>query len=376
MDALPINPSTQPYTLGHGLHAAGANWTSLTNPYPLCANSDSRASSPSTSKHAGHFPPSVNTASSSSLTRLRSEPERLLTTRKRYQSPPESEPVAAPRRRTVDEISDTVYEVPTDDNDSDRRPVYPVHVHVVNVLCPHPECWAPSVVEEPGASPSRVYHCAYVDPRTGVACASDFKRRGCIDRHASSHSGRESKAVASGYLTPALARRLIWETINLVETSNWSCLQTTLTSSINLEEDEKAAKRAVEAEFDLKVLREQTAAIRAQIIRYGDEERAHPQSGPYNPINAVDLSNASQFSRLMIKRASTFERYYCSHRRCDADFTRVDALIRHERSCHKSKAGTNSAARAEAGPLGRGDSGPVQRQSAEAEDDWISSTSS
>lgn len=186
------------------------------------------------------------------------------------------------------------------------------------------------------------------------------------------------QAVASGYLAPGLARRLLWETINLVETSNWACLRTTPTSLTSQEDEDNEARRAVESEFDLAVLQDQTAAVRVQLLNHGLEERAHPPSGPYVPINAVDLSHSQQFSRLLMKRALTFERYCCSHRKCDADFTRVDALIRHERTCHKSKGKTSSAAHTESGAAAlRGvDSARGRRRSAEVEDDWLSGISS
>lgn len=182
--------------------------------------------------------------------------------------------------------------------------------------------------------------------------------------------------MASGYLAPGLARRLLWETINLVETSNWTCLRTTLTSSTSQEEDDTEARRVIEAEFDLTVLQEQTAAVRGQLLTYGLAEHAHRPSGPYAPINAVDLSNMQQFYRLMMKRASTFERYYCTHRKCDADFTRVDALLRHERSCQKSKTRVDNSARADASLLRGGNSLRAERQSADAEEDWMSGISS
>ncbi|KAG8990480.1 hypothetical protein FRB94_013358 [Tulasnella sp. JGI-2019a] len=264
---------------------------------------------------------------SSSVSLSDCETARPPTIRKRRQSPHgTANVIRAPRGRPItDSIGD--------------RLTYPEHVHIVNIICPHPACWAPSIVEEPGSPPKQVYRCTYIEPTTGVACGSEFKRRGCIDRHSSSHSGRESKAVTSEYLAPGLARRLLWETVNLVETSNWSCLHPASSSPTAphdaIAEQGDIAKLTVETEFNLTVLQEQAAAVRTQLINYGREERAGPPSIPSAAIAAVDLSHLQEFARLTLKRASTFERYYCAHRRCEADFTRVDALIRHERTCHK-----------------------------------------
>ncbi len=67
------------------------------------------------------------------------------------------------------------------------------------------------------------------------------------------------------------------------------------------------------------------------------------------PIVPVDLSQVTVFQRLAMKRAWTFERYFCPERSCDVDFTRLDALLRHCHNSHgeskkKSKAVGNSGA--------------------------------
>lgn len=68
------------------------------------------------------------------------------------------------------------------------------HVHITNIPCPHPSCTAPVLEEDPESQTSHmVYKCAHVDPRTGKTCVSVFKRRGCRDRHVSSHAGCEAQ---------------------------------------------------------------------------------------------------------------------------------------------------------------------------------------
>ncbi|KAG8844969.1 hypothetical protein FRB96_002769 [Tulasnella sp. 330] len=316
VDAQLVDPSTGAHAPGYSSLAVGAGWTTYhTNPYGLYPSSNTGTPSSSISQHADLSPPSLNTSFSPDATRFGSEPKRAPTFRKRRQSPSPSPAQAssAPRHCISDEIDASGHRFQATDRD---RLTNPVHIHVVNV------------------------------------------------------------AVANGYLTPGLARRLVWETIDLVETSNWSRLQATSTASTNPEEYDEEARRAIEVEFDLTVLQEQTTAIRAQLLNFGLEEVVHPPSGPHTLINAVDLSNAPQFARLMMKRAVTFERYYCSNRKCGADFTRVDALHRHEKSCYKSRPRprANSTARVEAGPLIHGDS--AYDNSVETEDDWMLSISS
>ncbi|KAG8924377.1 hypothetical protein FRC02_010467 [Tulasnella sp. 418] len=252
------------------------------------------------------------------------------------------------------------------------------HVNVVNIPCPHPNCAVTAVcdgpnpviskpVENVGRRKNRVpkpYQCSYRNPLTGAKCHSTFRRRGCRDRHSSSHSGKESKDVAESRLSLGLARRLLWETCRLVEKSDWSCLyvrnETTddENGTANLAKKVKAqiaaglisshqgatavylsmaeAKKRVEEEFDIPVLEHQGAVVKALLTKTPGS-----QPGNSNPnthfIPDIDLSPYTMFKRLSLKRAATYERYFCPEKGCNIDFTRLDALIRHGRNCHNEK---------------------------------------
>ncbi len=106
---------------------------------------------------------------------------------------------------------------------------------------------------------------------------------------------------------------------------------------------EQAAAR-VRQEFNLVTLEQETQAVRQLLVSAGAAEFNQARdvgdslAGPRGiRITPVDLGPFHHFRRLAMKRAVTFERFYCRHPRCEVDFTRMDALVRHRRTCHKPK---------------------------------------
>ena len=78
-----------------------------------------------------------------------------------------------------------------------KRPRWTVsetqHVHIVNVECPHMDCIGPIHGNGGDKYAPGSFICGYVEPLSGQMCASEFRRRGCRDRHSASHSGREAQ---------------------------------------------------------------------------------------------------------------------------------------------------------------------------------------
>ncbi|KAG8932474.1 hypothetical protein FRC02_001098 [Tulasnella sp. 418] len=247
------------------------------------------------------------------------------------------------------------------------------HLHALNIVCNHPRCLlsASGAIsldpEDPSAGGAKrsgkkklkdkekthSYECSYVEPSTGVPCDSKFKRRGCRDRHSSSHSGKESKDVSASCLTLGLARRLLWETCRLIEEKDWACLflthpattaEKTITNSPTFEQSKAhrtqhnyaEATRKVQEEFDIDVLTYQAAAVR-ESLKAAPFSNHHASGAQLTPVPLVDLSSYHQFSRMAMKRAKSFERYFCTDPGCEVDFTRLDALLRHSRTCHNPK---------------------------------------
>lgn len=206
----------------------------------------------------------------------------------------------------------------------------------------------------------------------------------------------------------SLARRLLWESIRVVESSDWSCLYIEdLESGENAESSlapleqvksqiaageisshhaaqsvyvpkSKAEKRA-EAEFDLGVLRNQAALVKEALLGLGQAEQA--QSSPIK-IVPVDLNQAQVLHRLAMKRACTFERYFCPERSCDVDFTRLDALLRHCQNSHGEGKKKKEAEREKAkkdrmrikskGVKGRNDKGKGRKKrDHHSDEDWL-----
>ncbi|KAG8904154.1 hypothetical protein FRB99_002171 [Tulasnella sp. 403] len=223
----------------------------------------------------------------------------------------------------------------------------PAHVHITNVVCPHPDCTAPVEVDEPDEPGAISFPCRYMEPLSGSTCPSEFRRRGCRDRHSASHSGKESQDVAGHRLALGSARRLLWETIRLVEASDWACLYPPESAwwspgggLSDWNANYEYASNKVREEFDVAVLKQQAKEVKGRLFAIGKEEPSPDTVASTSPptlhrIAAVDLSTYHQFSRLAEKRAVTFERFYCSHSKCDSDFTRMDALVRHHRTCHQ-----------------------------------------
>lgn len=67
------------------------------------------------------------------------------------------------------------------------------HIHITNIPCPNAECSAPTVVDDSQDGLVDNFACTYIDPANGRQCSSDFRRRGCRERHSGSHSGREAQ---------------------------------------------------------------------------------------------------------------------------------------------------------------------------------------
>jgi hypothetical protein len=113
-------------------------------------------------------------------------------------------------------------------------------------------------------------------------------------------------------------------------------------------------KKRVEEEYNLNILREQCDAVQALLVNdrsYGTQPTAQSAMSTLNPtsrsttIPLIDLAPFHQFRRLAEKRASTFERYFCTNSGCGMDFTRVDALMRHSRICQVGKKGRKAKLR-------------------------------
>lgn len=251
------------------------------------------------------------------------------------------------------------------------------HIHVTNIPCPHPECaftadvngselariYAAQGGKKKGKLVPKPYLCPYINPMTGEKCPSAFRRRGCRDRHGGSHSGRESKDVSEKRLNLGLARRLIWETIRVIETNEWTSLyvdanRTQIRQSIEGVKQQMAtgeisshqaaasvflskeeAQQRIELEFpDLDQLRDEAKLARAEMLtlEVTPESAATVADGNNPAISPIDMDAFPMFSRVALQRAFTFERYFCPEKNCDVDFTRLDALLRHSKHSHKA----------------------------------------
>ncbi|KAG8946632.1 hypothetical protein FRC04_011526 [Tulasnella sp. 424] len=216
------------------------------------------------------------------------------------------------------------------------------HIHITNIPCPNADCSAPTAVDDSEEGVVENFACTYIDPANGRQCTSDFRRRGCRERHSGSHSGREAQDVTSGRISIGCARRILWETIRLIEASDWGVVYSPPIPSNQLMEVDWAqsyeeAGKWIAAEFDVDVLRQQAQAVKEALYELGrQEEQLNPDQKRISP---VELQQYQQFVRLASKRAASFERFYCTHPNCDADFTRADALARHCRTCHEKDKG-------------------------------------
>ncbi len=256
------------------------------------------------------------------------------------------------------------------------------------------------------------YTCPYINPVNGSTCPSSFRRRGCRDRHGGSHAGKESKDVSNNILNMSLARRLLWETCRVVESDDWGCLYLEIgveesgqvdrvkaqiasgeisshqaAASVFVGRDE--ARHRVEAEYDITTLKEQADAAKRALIDQGELEMARSPAG-FPPsgfaIRPVDLSLFPLFKRMAMKRASTFERYFCPEKNCEVDFTRLDALLRHSKNSHgaggkKIRGGNKGRRDASVGGAGSSKRKSIKRKKHvdgdsdsedEDEDDWDS----
>ncbi|KIO29930.1 hypothetical protein M407DRAFT_20991 [Tulasnella calospora MUT 4182] len=216
------------------------------------------------------------------------------------------------------------------------------HIHITNIPCPNAECSAPTVVDDSQDGLVDNFACTYIDPANGRQCSSDFRRRGCRERHSGSHSGREAQDLTSGRISVGSARRVLWETIRLIEASDWGVVYSSHMPSnqlmeVNWAQNYEAAGRQIAAEFDVEVLRQQAQAVKDTLYELGRHEEPLPPD--QKRIFPVELEQYQQFVRLATKRAATFERFYCTYPNCDADFTRADALARHCRTCHEKEKG-------------------------------------
>jgi hypothetical protein len=160
-----------------------------------------------------------------------------------------------------------------------------------------------------------------------------------------------------------LARRLLWETCRIIEQSDWSCLffrntQTTVSGTFHRNSKdiqsqvaaglisshqgaasvfltrEEAHKRITE-EFDLETLRHEGSKVKSLMMTWtiAEPPTAEDCKSAF-PLPMLDLQPYPLVRRLAMKRALTYERYFCPEPGCDVDFTRLDALLRHGRNCH------------------------------------------
>lgn len=148
--------------------------------------------------------------------------------------------------------------------------------------------------------------------------------------------------VTSGRISIGCARRILWETIRLIEASDWGVVYSPPIPSnqlmeVNWAQSYEEAGKWIATEFDVDVLRQQAQAVKEALYELGrQEEQLNPDQ---KRISQVELQQYQQFVRLASKRAASFERFYCTHPNCDADFTRADALARHCRTCHEKDKG-------------------------------------
>ncbi|KAG9017629.1 hypothetical protein FRB90_000422 [Tulasnella sp. 427] len=228
-----------------------------------------------------------------------------------------------------------------------KRPEHD-HVHITNLPCPNAGCSAPTIINDSKEGLVENFACTYLDPSNGRVCTSEFRRRGCRERHSGSHSGREAQDVTSGRISLGCARRVLWETIRLIEASDWGVVYSPPVPSnqlveINWAQNYEEAGKQIAAEFNVDTLRQQAQAVRSALYELGKcEEQVQSDQKRITP---VDLEQYQQFARLASKRATSFERFYCPHPTCEADFTRADALARHCRTCHEKDKGKKAKIR-------------------------------
>ncbi|KAG8881774.1 hypothetical protein FRB97_009109 [Tulasnella sp. 331] len=242
------------------------------------------------------------------------------------------------------------------------------HVHVMNIPCPHPACSLTAGAD--GRERSRKWNFKPGEKRKPKGVKSPVTSK--------------TRDVSDQKLDMGLARRLLWESIRVVETSDWSCLyieenqrdnSPAPTTAIAIKAKISAgeissqhaaqsvyvqrsqAEKRIETEFDIDVLKRQAEEVKKALLALGVGETANGSENPSSSgtcqkpvIVPVDLGQAEVFKRLALRRAWTFERYFCPERSCDVDFTRLDALLRH---CHNSH-GEKKKKRAEREDVKRG----------------------
>lgn len=222
--------------------------------------------------------------------------------------------------------------------------------------------------------------------------------------------------VSDQKLDMTLARRLLWESIRVVETSDWSCLYmedeaqiqsqsidspaptTAVAIKAQITAGEISSQQAaqsvyvpkslaqsrVEMEFDVDVLKRQAGEVKKALLALGAAEKIDDTDDPapeYSgkdqaaTIVPVDLSHAEVFKRLAMKRAWTFERYFCPERSCDVDCTRLDALLRH---CHNSHGNKRKKGVEKEDAKGKGKSAGASRKAGKGkakkganDDEWL-----
>ena len=173
---------------------------------------------------------------------------------------------------------------------------------------------------------------------------------------------RNSQDVSDCRLSLGLARRLLWETCRIIEQADWSCLYVRNEQVLAERQGESAqgiqskmaaglisshqgaasvflsseeARKEMSEEFDLEVLQHEGASVKSLMLAWViPNPPTNETCRQAFPLPNLDLAAFPLFRRLALKRAATYERYFCPEPGCEIDFTRLDALLRHGRNCH------------------------------------------
>lgn len=123
----------------------------------------------------------------------------------------------------------------------------------------------------------------------------------------------------------------------MVEASDWFCIVPREGTGRHHSKDagwaqmQDLALNLVHDEFDIPSLMRQALEVKDILMGLGD---TRGEQYPYIPV--VDLAQYAEFERMAVKRSVTHERFYCRTEDCSKDFTRMDALVRHLRTCHSA----------------------------------------